>query len=76
MSCFLARSHRPPLLKDHLGSVLAVVAPNVAGSERDKVVETRGYYPFGLRMPGRSVTPDTETEEDYTGHELDGEPNS
>jgi len=39
----------------------------------DKVVETRDYYPFGLRMPGRSVTEGTPAVEDYTGHELDVE---
>ena len=35
-------------------------------------METRDYYPFGLRMPGRSVTAGTPAE-DYTGHELDAE---
>jgi len=43
------------------------------GSETDKVVETRDYYPFGLRMPGRSTTEGTPAVEDYTGHELDAE---
>jgi len=50
-----------------------VVDPDAAGTETDKVVETRDYYPFGLRMPGRSVTEGTPAAEDYTGHELDAE---
>ena len=36
-------------------------------------MEARDYYPFGLRMPGRSVTAGTPAVEDYTGHELDSE---
>ena len=36
-------------------------------------METRDYYPFGLRMPGRSITEGTPVVEDYTGHELDDE---
>jgi RHS repeat-associated protein len=36
-------------------------------------VETRDYYPFGLRMPGRSTTEGTPAKEDYTGHELDAQ---
>jgi len=60
-------------VKDHLGSIRAVVDPDTAGTETEKVVETRDYYPFGLRMPGRSVTEGTPAVEDYTGHELDAE---
>jgi RHS repeat-associated protein len=67
------RAPRRYYVKDHLGSIRAVVDPDASGSETEKVVETRDYYPFGLRMPGRSVTPGTETAEDYTGHELDAE---
>ena len=36
-------------LKDHLGSVRAVV--NASGA----VLETRDYYPYGLEMPGREA---------------------
>ena len=72
----LDRAPRRYYVKDHLGSIPAVVDPDASGSETDEVVETRDYYPFGLRMPGRSVTPGTETAEDYTGHELDAEANS
>ena len=35
------------------------------------VKETRDFYPFGLRMPGRSLAASSPTSEDYTGHELD-----
>ena len=74
------RREPAPPAKDHLGSIRAVVDPDAplteTGTETDKVVETRDYYPYGLRMPGRSVTPGTETAEDYTGHELDAEVNS
>ena len=42
----------------------------------DKVVEARDYYPFGLRIPGRVLATNEETDEDYTGHELDAEANS
>ena len=36
------------------------------------VVETRDFYPFGLRMPGRtSQESPTDTEEDFTGHVKD-----
>jgi RHS repeat-associated protein len=52
-------------IKDHLGSVRVVV------DATGEVKETRDYYPFGLRMPGRSTTTGTPAPEDYTGHELD-----
>ncbi len=54
-------------LKDHLGSVRAVV--NASGT----VLETRDYYPFGLEMPGRSFVSGTKAKENFTGHELDAE---
>jgi RHS repeat-associated protein len=67
------RAPRRYYVKDHLGSIRAVVNPDAAGSETDKVVETRDYHPFGLRMPGRTVTPGMETAEDFTGYEKDSE---
>jgi len=70
------RAARRYYVKDHLGSIRAVVDPDAPGTGAEKVVETRDYYPFGLRMPGRSVTEGTPAAEDYTGHELDGEANS
>src|SRR5690625_4862743 len=54
-------------VKDHLGSVRAVV--NSSGT----VLETRDYYPFGLEMPNRSYLSGTKAKENYTGHELDTE---
>jgi hypothetical protein len=33
---------------------------------RGDVKETRDYYPFGLRMPGRSTVEGTPAAEDYT----------
>ena len=44
-----------------LGSVRAVVDPDASGSETDKVVEARDYYPFGLKMPGRVLATNEET---------------
>jgi len=67
------RAARRYYVKDHLGSIRAVVDSEAPGTGAQKVVETRDDYPFGLRMPGRSVTTGTPAVEDYTGHELDGE---
>jgi RHS repeat-associated protein len=53
--------------RDHLGSTRAVV--NASGS----VVQTYDYYPFGLEMPGRSLTSGTTARERFTGHERDEE---
>jgi RHS repeat-associated protein len=51
---------------DHLGSIRAVLDGG------GNVKETRDYYPFGLRMPGRTTQKSpTETEEDFTGHVKD-----
>lgn len=63
----LAGGGRRYYLKDHLGSVRAVVDGSGAA------VETRDYYPFGLRMPGRSTTEGTPAAEDFTGHERDAQ---
>ena len=52
---------------DHLGSTRAVIDGN------GTVQETRDYYPYGLRLPGRTTAASTPALEDYTGHELDGE---
>ncbi|MEM1125878.1 MAG: RHS repeat-associated core domain-containing protein [Bacteroidota bacterium] len=38
-----------------------------------EVVHDDDFYPFGLQMPGRSMTAGAETRENYTGHELDEE---
>jgi len=51
--------------RDHLGSTRAVV--NASGT----VVETQDYYPFGLQMPGRSMTTGNSAKEKFTSHELD-----
>ncbi|MEX2352120.1 MAG: RHS repeat-associated core domain-containing protein [Balneolaceae bacterium] len=53
--------------RDHLGSVRAVA--NGSG----QVVQTDDYYPFGLQMPGRSMTAGAGSREKFTGHELDEE---
>ena len=51
-------------LKDRLGSVRAMV---------DKVgrADTKGYYPFGLHLPGRTTSGGGAAREDFTGHERD-----
>jgi len=67
------RAARRYYVKDHLGSIRAVVDPDAPGTGAEKVVETRDYYPFGLRMPGRSVTEGTPAVEDFTGYESDVE---
>jgi RHS repeat-associated protein len=53
--------------RDHLGSTRAVV--NASGT----VVQTYDYYPFGLEMPGRSLTSGNYARERFTGHERDEE---
>ncbi len=53
--------------RDHLGSTRAVV--NASGT----VVQTYDYYPFGLEMPGRSLTTGSTARERFTGHERDEE---
>jgi len=55
-------SSRRYYLKDHLGSIRAVL--DGGGGVR----ETRDYYPFGLPMPGRYEKGSPPTQEDYTGH--------
>ena len=52
---------------DHLGSIRAVTDPG------GQVVERKDYYPFGLQMPGRTLTQGPRADEDFTGHELDPE---
>ncbi|NIT56452.1 MAG: hypothetical protein GWN00_09545, partial [Aliifodinibius sp.] len=54
-------------IKDHLGSTRAVV------NDQGTVVEAHDYYPFGLLMPGRSITIGEETKEKFTGKEWDEE---
>ncbi len=54
-------------LKDHLGTVRAVV--DAAGT----LLEAHDYYPFGSRMPGRSFVAGPPTTEGFTGHEMDDE---
>jgi len=53
--------------RDHLGSTRAVA--NASGT----VAETQDYYPFGLQMPGRSMTTGNSAREKFTSHELDSE---
>ncbi len=53
-------------IKDHLGSTRAVA------NESGTVVESHDYFPFGLRMPGRSFMSGG-TKELFTGMELDAE---
>jgi len=52
---------------DHLGSTRAVV--DGSGTAQ----ETRDYYPYGLRMPDRTLAEASSAKEDYTGHERDAE---
>ena len=52
---------------DHLGSIRAVTDPG------GQVVERKDFYPFGLQMPGRTLTQGPQADEDFTGHELDPE---
>jgi hypothetical protein len=40
------RADRRYYVKDHLGSIRAVVDPDASGTETDKVVEARDHYPF------------------------------
>jgi hypothetical protein len=53
-------------LRDHLGSVRAVVD---AASGRK--LEARDYYPYGLEMPERVYVSGAKTKQGYTGHDLD-----
>jgi len=46
------RAPRRYYVKDHLGSIRAVVDPDAPGTETDKVAETRDYYSF---IPLRSM---------------------
>jgi RHS repeat-associated protein len=62
----VVRPERRYYVKDHLGSVRVVM------DDSANVEETRDYYPFGLRMPGRvQQESPQETEEDFTGHVKD-----
>jgi RHS repeat-associated protein len=58
-------SGRHYYLKDHLGSIRAVL--DGGGGVR----ETRDYYPFGLPMPGRYEKGSPPIREDFTGHVKD-----
>jgi len=59
---YTVRLDRRYYYTDHLGSTRAVVDGN------GTVLETRDYYPYGLRMPGRTLADATNAKEDYTGH--------
>ena len=52
---------------DHLGSVRQTLG------EDGTPISGADYYPFGLVMPGRSMTSGTPTREGFTGHEKDEE---
>ena len=52
-------------MTDHLGSVRVVM------DDSANIEETRGYYPFGLPMPGRYEKASPPTQEDFTGHVKD-----
>ena len=65
--CFWSPESRRYYVRDHLGSVRAVVD----GS--GYVVEAKDYYAWGLEMPGRVYVIGEETEEGFTGHERDAE---
>ena len=46
-------------LSNHLGNVLAVVTDNIEmvdGETKATVVSANDYYPFGMEMPGRSIS--------------------
>jgi len=60
-------SGRRYYLKDHLGSIRAVLDGSGA------VKETRDYYPFGLPLPSRYDKGSPPTKEDFTGYEKDSE---
>ena len=60
-----AAGERRYYLTDRLGSVRTVIDGD------GRVVEVRDYYPFGLRMPGRSRVEGTPAVEDYTSHARD-----
>ena len=51
----------------HLGSIRAVT------DEGGQVVERKDFYPFGLQMPGRTLTQGPRADEDFTGYEKDEE---
>ena len=63
----LPRMHRQYYVKDHLGSIRAVV------DEAGNLVGYDDYYPFDLQMAGRSLNTGASSKEKYTGHELDSE---
>jgi RHS repeat-associated protein len=54
-------------IKDHLGSIRSVI------NESGIVVESNDYYPFGLKMPGRSYVSGTPSRNLFTGKERDDE---
>jgi RHS repeat-associated protein len=54
-------------IKDHLGSIRSVI------NESGTVVESNDYYPFGLKMPGRSYVSGTPSRNLFTGKERDDE---
>ena len=64
---YTANLERRYYYTDHLGSTRAVV--DGSGT----VVETPDYYPYGLRMPDRTLAEASSAKEDYTGHERDAE---
>ena len=62
----LSEIERRYYLKDRLGSV------RVTLDETESIIEARNYYPFGLRMPGRSkYASGSKSPADFTGHHRD-----
>jgi len=65
----LASGEKQYYIKDHLGSIRAIM------DDRGNIVESHDYYPFGLEMPMRSYVSGGRTKELFTGKERDTETN-
>jgi RHS repeat-associated protein len=61
-------------LSNHLGNVLAVVSDKKKADGTADVKAVYDYYPFGMQMPGRSLSGDYRY--GFTGMEIDGEINN
>ncbi len=65
----LASGEKDYYIKDHLGSIRAIV------NDQGTTVEAHDYYPFGLEMPERSFISGEQNKELFTGKERDTETN-